>query len=292
MKALVRRGVTALLRLLDSVIQIILNVWPGVAAEWNDRALVRLRGIEQEVHHDGLHGQVHLVLHTPNEVTRYRAQTFSTKEPETLDWIDRYGGDGTLYDIGANVGLYSLYHAKVHPGPVYAFEPSTLNLGLLTSNISRNGFSSKVVVFPIPISDHNQVATFHMSMQDEGGAMSTFGHSHGHDGEPLSSELEYRMPGFSLDYMWEQGLLESPPALIKIDVDGIEHLILRGAKNLLNLPSLQTVLIEVNDSFTALAGEVSQLLTGARFERVARRQSSMFESGIFSNTYNQIWLRS
>ena len=48
---------------------------------------------------------------TPNEVTRFRAHTFADKEPETLAWIEEYGGPGVFFDIGANVGLYSIYYA-------------------------------------------------------------------------------------------------------------------------------------------------------------------------------------
>lgn len=287
----VRRGVTALLRLLDAMIEKVTKPWPGVRAEWNDRAYSRVRSIEQTVCHDGLHGPVEIHLRAPNEVTRYRAQTFSTKEPETLEWIEQHGGDGTFYDIGANVGLYSLYYAKVHSGLTYAFEPSTLNLGLLTTNIARNRLSSRIIVFPTPVTDCNQVATFHMSMTDEGGAMSTFGRTHGHDGEHLATQLKYEMPGLSLDFMLEHGILPTPPSTMKIDVDGIEHLVLRGAQRLLETPSLTSILIEVNESFTALAEEVEELLSNAGFALEARRQSQLFSSGIFANTFNQIWLR-
>ena len=47
------------------------------------------------------------------------SETFETKEPETLKWIDEYGGDGAFYDIGANVGLYSLYFALTQSGSVF-----------------------------------------------------------------------------------------------------------------------------------------------------------------------------
>ena len=41
-----------------------------------------------------------------------------------LNWIDEYGGEGTFYDIGANVGIYSIYYAKAKTGKVISFEPS------------------------------------------------------------------------------------------------------------------------------------------------------------------------
>lgn len=265
--------------------------WPGVSAQWNDEAYRRIRALSARVHHLGAHGPVDLVLSTPNEVCRYRAETFSTKEPETLEWIDRFGSHGAFYDVGANVGLYSLYFAMAHTGRVYAFEPSALNLGLLARNISANGMASRVVVIPNPLCERNEIAAFRMSMLDEGGAMSSFGEHFGHDGELLESRLEYETAGMSLDFMLESGLLTESPAMIKIDVDGIEHLILRGARRTLALPSLRTVLIEVNDRFLALAEEVTQILNASGFQLVERRHSEMFDGGTFGATFNQIWVR-
>ena len=69
---------------------------------------------------------VKLKLFTPNWVCRFRANTFSTKEPETLEWLDESESDGVFFDIGANVGLYSLYYGATKKGNVYAFEPHFL----------------------------------------------------------------------------------------------------------------------------------------------------------------------
>jgi FkbM family methyltransferase len=265
--------------------------WPGVSADWNDRAYHRVRALTQEVHYQSASRQVNLLLYTPNEVCRYRAETFATKEPETLEWIEQYGGEGAFYDVGANVGLYSMFYAKVHPGRVYAFEPSALNLGLLAANISINGLASRVVVVPTPLTERNEVAAFHLSMLDEGGSMSTFGQDYGHDGLTLNSCMDYETVGMSLDFLFTSGVLRDPPRLVKIDVDGIEHLILRGAQRLLGVPELKTILIEVNDDFAELADEVNTTLRKHGFVLEAKRHADMFESGPFGAIYNQIWIR-
>ncbi len=121
--------------------------------------------------------------------------------------------------------------------------------------------------------------------------MSTFGVQTGHDGQALATQLAYATTGMTLDFMVDQGLVPQPPALMKIDVDGIEHLILQGAQKVLNLASLGTVLVEVNDDFQALATEVSSLLGAAGFKLVERRHSEMFEGSAFAATFNQIWVR-
>jgi hypothetical protein len=128
-------------------------------------------------------------------------------------------------------------------------------------------------------------------MLDEGGSMSTFGVETGHDGAGLQTQLAYETTGMSLDFMVEQGLIPQLPTMIKIDVDGIEHLILRGAERVLALPGLRTVLIEVNDDFKVLATDVQNHLQKAGFRLVERRHSDMFATGIFASTFNQVWVR-
>ena len=60
----------------------------------------------------------------PNYLSDWRAQTFSSKEPETLDWIDSMQDGGILWDVGANIGVYSLYAGKSKNAKVFSFEPS------------------------------------------------------------------------------------------------------------------------------------------------------------------------
>ena len=48
----------------------------------------------------------------PNHLNQYRVDTFSIKEPETLNWIDSLPEESELWDVGANIGLYSIYAAK------------------------------------------------------------------------------------------------------------------------------------------------------------------------------------
>ena len=234
---------------------------------------------------------VTFVLHTPNTVCVWRAKSFSTKEPETLEWIENYGGAGAFFDVGANVGLYSLYYAKLFSDQVYSFEPSALNLGLLTKNISVNRLQEQIVVVPTPLASKNKIALLHMSALEEGGAHSTFGAAFGHDGLPLVEQMSYRIPGMTMDSLLSGGQIPEAPSLIKIDVDGIEHLILEGAHDVLRTPTLRSVLVEVNDQFRELASGVTQHLTDAGFELRSKRHSAMFAAGQYSTSFNQIWVR-
>ena len=59
---------------------------------------------------------------TPTRVASFRAKTLFSKEKDTIEWIDKKGGkDKIFFDIGANVGIYSLYYAHVFNGKVFSF---------------------------------------------------------------------------------------------------------------------------------------------------------------------------
>ena len=69
-------------------------------------------------------------IHTPNNVCYYRAKTFSTKEPETLEWIDSFSKSSVFWDIGSNIGLYSIY-ASLNGIKSFSFEPMPENINQL-----------------------------------------------------------------------------------------------------------------------------------------------------------------
>lgn len=236
-------------------------------------------------------GPIAITFATPNTVCEFRATSFSSKEPETLEWIEEFGGRGAFYDIGSNIGGFAIYHAKLFSDPVYAFEPSVLNLKWLTRNISLNNVMDRVVVIPVPLTAANEIAPFQLSSLEEGGALSSFAVKTGYDGQQLETQMQYKMLGFSLDFLVGCGAISSPPSIIKLDVDGIEHLILSGASSVLSHPSLCSVLVEVNEGFDQQRYEVPRILSAAGLRCREKRQSELFEAGEFSNTYNQIWVR-
>ncbi len=69
------------------------------------------------------HNDIDMIFFTPNTLCRYRAETFPTKEPETLEWIESFNEKSIFWDIGVNIGLYSIYAVKYNNAQVYAFEP-------------------------------------------------------------------------------------------------------------------------------------------------------------------------
>lgn len=236
------------------------------------------------------HGGMTMIVSIPTALNKYRADTFSTKEPETLEWIDSIPRDSLVWDIGANIGLYTCYAAKSRGCRVFAFEPSVFNLGLLARNIALNGIADRAVIVPLPLSDALAVSALNMTSTDLGGALSTFGQTYGHDGQALHPVFTFQTIGVSMVDAVE--LLRIPqPDYIKMDVDGIEHLILKGGMPVLR--AAKGVLIEINDQFIAQARDASRYLEEAGFSLKEKRHADYFDSdsGPAKYTFNQIWTK-
>lgn len=160
------------------------------------------------------------------------------KEPWTVDWLERTLRDGdVLYDIGANVGGYSLIAASLgrEGARVVAVEPSYANYAALCDNVVMNRFENMVV--PLPVLLGETTGLVGMGYRDiEAGAAE---HEVGDGGLPTLS--------FRLDDLVAQLDLRAP-TLLKIDVDGAEAAVLAGARATLARPELRSVLVEVERS--------------------------------------------
>ena len=228
------------------------------------------------------HNNINLYFMTPNWINSYRAATFATKEPETLEWIENIVPGSIIWDIGANVGLYSIYASKLNKGKVFAFEPSVFNLEILSRNIYINNLQDNITIIPIPLSNSTSNNLFQMTSTQWGGALSTFGASIDQNGNPIKEIFEYKILGTSIDEMLKTFQLKNPD-YIKIDVDGIEHLILTGASEV--LLKVRSVLIEIDDNFIEQTEKSKILLEKAGLVLFKKCKIDS------TNQYNQWWVR-
>ena len=128
-----------------------------------------------------------------------------------------------------------------------------------------------------------------MTSKEWGGALSNLGESADYKGSPMTSIFKYKTVGMSIDQAVSLLNFEKPN-YIKIDVDGIEHLILKGATDTLN--NTESLLIEVNDDFVKQARDTKEYLTKAGFKLKQKRHSEFIaKSSAFSSFYNQKWTR-
>ena len=129
---------------------------------------------------------------------RMRAISFENKEPETLNWIRGFDADDNLLDIGANIGIYSLY-AAYRGIDVISVEPDALNYALLNLNIRLNNFGEKILPYCIAIHDKNKFSKFNISSYRWGGALNSFDNTLNYKGEEYTPVHSQGVYGCSLD---------------------------------------------------------------------------------------------
>ena len=220
-------------------------------------------------------------------ITRYRARSFESKEPETLRWISSFNPSDTLLDIGANIGLYSLY-AAFNDINVVAIEPDALNYALLNLNIRINNYGQRITPYLIAAHDESKFSSFNISSIEWGGALNSFDNTldpWGNNYKPVHAQGVY---GTTLDDFLPS--IKLCPTHIKIDVDGNELLILRGAVETLRSNSLQSILIELDESRSDYQ-ESCSLILGAGFRLQEKTHASIFDNGKYSTLYNHIFIR-
>ena len=180
-----------------------------------------------------------------SELEKYRALSIYEKEPETIAWIDSWLSDAIVFiDIGANIGIYSMYAAHKHrSSKVYSIEPVFMNYCALQKNRELNNFEN---VYPINIAISNVNSIQKLSVTDDrvgnSGAQILAKANKQTDISFIKTET---VLVFTLDDLIRIHDLGSPTH-IKIDVDGIESLILDGMDWILRSSTLMSVLVEFN----------------------------------------------
>jgi len=219
------------------------------------------------------------------KISEWRVKTFSSKEPETLDWIDGFSEQDVLFDIGANIGLYSLY-AGTRGIKSYAFEPSAQNYALLNLNISINSLDDLISAYPLSCHSDFLLSVMNISSLDWASALSSFDNNLDQHGNVYSPVFRQGSIGISLDKVAE--LLNITPNHLKIDVDGNELLVLKGATKLLSSSSLRSILVELNPNRSDYA-EMIQLIESSG---LVLRSTQKFSDFVNSSTpYNCIFVR-
>jgi len=190
-----------------------------------------------------------------------RARLSYVAEKSTMNWIEHFiGPNDIVYDIGANVGAYSLLIGKIMrdhqgKGKVFAFEPESANFYSLNRNIIINKLSDQIIPIPLAFGDRLKLGQFFLSSNVPGSA------THGLD-EPKSE-------GIPFEPTHKQGIIAMPlnefirletvdfPNHIKIDVDGLEKTIVENMNDVLADQRLKTVIIEI-----------AELLSKGRIEKM------------------------
>lgn len=227
------------------------------------------------------------------KIPLWRSRTLFSKEPETIDWIDSMNKKDTLWDIGANVGLYSVY-AGLKKMQVFAFEPSSLNTFLISKNIEVNNLKDNVTLYPIAVSNKNEFGYLNMTTTELGGALNEFNKE-----DTLKSiqagkyiqdvVFKQGMFSYSIDELIEKYSFEVPN-YIKIDVDSIEDKIIYGAEKTLGNKNLKGLLVELDETEDRTQMLID-FLDKKGLKLIKKLHSEMFVNTDFDTQYNYIFER-
>lgn len=184
-------------------------------------------------------------LEAADPIPLHRALNFLTREPDTLAWIDDYVEDGDVfYDIGANVGVFSLYSAGRKNAKVISFEPFADNFSLLNHNIFLNNLGANITALNLAIHDETTLSSLNVSAMSPGKAGHSFENPIGSGGGLFEPAFTQGMVGMTLDDFI--ATLGAPvPNHIKIDVDGNDHKIILGMPKTIRDSKLQSIAIEL-----------------------------------------------
>jgi FkbM family methyltransferase len=229
-----------------------------------------------------------------NSDIEYNVRVHSCKkEPEMITWIQDFMKDGDVfYDIGSNVGAYSLIASKYFEGKVkvYAFEPGFMTFVELCRNIVTNKCQDSITPLNIAMSDKTAIDVFNYNNLTPGGALHAFGEPLDCKGEVFTPVFRQQILSYRIDDLVRQFGLRMPNH-IKIDVDGIEYKILEGAGAILKNSALRSVMLELEQD-TEGADMIIKLMSQSGF-RVHSKHRYVYDGndGPYAKMHNYIFIR-
>jgi FkbM family methyltransferase len=170
-----------------------------------------------------------------------RAVSLLTRQPATIAWIDSFKPGSVFWDVGASVGVYSLYAALGTDTRVVAFEPAAVNYFLLAANCEANRLYDRIDCLLVGLGREQAVARLEVSQFRPARSFSFRGKS----GEP--HEGRQAAVVLSIDRLVDEYGLACPN-YIKIDAPGASEAIVAGAARTLQRPELRELHLEVRES--------------------------------------------
>jgi FkbM family methyltransferase len=169
-----------------------------------------------------------------------RGMKLLTKQPGTIEWIDGFRPNSVFWDVGANVGVYTLYAALRGDTSVVAFEPAAVNYFLLVANCEANHFNGCVQCVLAGLGSEKVLASLEVSQFSAGQSFSF----HGKSNRPYAG----RQSAFimSMDQLIEEYRIPCPN-YIKIDVPGLTADVLAGGARTLKRPEVRELHMEIDE---------------------------------------------
>lgn len=227
-----------------------------------------------------------LIFLTPNQHVAWRVQTLYTKEPDTIAWLRNMKPTEVLFDVGANIGQYSMLAAKAGVR-VHAFEPEAQNFALLVRNLALNKLTDQCTAWPVALSDHLSMEILHLSGMVAGGSCHAYGSPTDYNGNEKTFLYSQGSISTTLDHFSAK---YGTPDHVKIDVDGFEHLVVKGG--LVTFAKAKSILIEINTAYSDHMEYILPKMAELGFEYdSAQANESRRKEGPFTGIGNIIFYR-
>jgi FkbM family methyltransferase len=203
----------------------------------------------------------------PDWLSKYRANSLYEKSPETIAFLNTLTKESILWDVGANIGIYSIYASKVTGARVYAFEPSMMNLELLFRNVQENNLGDRVTIIPLALSDKDSVLDLFMSRENLhwAGAHNSIGQNTTQDGKAMTQpKVSSQLSATGANLITQFSV--PVPTHVKIDVDGLESLVIQGLQ--FYIERTHYILVEVDANNKSEDSSISLLLKSKSFSKI------------------------
>ena len=175
---------------------------------------------------ESISGEPRIWFRTGHGRLFWRATQSPSLDIDTNKWIAQFAENDVFYDVGANIGLYSIMAAKFMKVRTYAVEIDLMNARILYENISMNNCQEKVTVLPFGLDSHSRQEILFLKTMSYGDALHNLRQPNALVIDP--GEIQVNVPVFRLDDVIKILGLPSPTK-IKIDVDGVDLDVLKGS---------------------------------------------------------------
>jgi FkbM family methyltransferase len=203
-----------------------------------------------------------------------------------------------VFEVGANVGYFTvlLAHLVGESGSVTAFEAEDRLAQFARDNIEINGFHRRARVVEVAVTDRIGEATFYTRDRHRGGGSLIDGLEQV-PWNPSDTKRAVTVPTTTLDaYIAANGV---QPDVVKIDAEGAESLILRGAEALLASGRALSMNVEFSPDFVRAAGDdPAAFLTRltdhgfaiARIDERTRKTVATSADWLLAHDFSELWL--
>jgi FkbM family methyltransferase len=170
-----------------------------------------------------------------------RAMTVLTKQPATIEWIDSFAPGSVFWDIGASVGVFSLYAGLATDARIVAFEPAAVNYYLLAANCEVNRLHERVDCLLVGVGRQRSIARLEVSQFRPARSFSFRGKR---DERYAARQAAIVL---SIDELVEDYGVPCPN-YIKIDAPGASEDIIAGAVRTFRRPEVRQIHLELRDT--------------------------------------------